>query len=93
MNLIEIKGLEKFDTSNVTDMHTMFYGCTQLTSLDLSSFNTAKVTDMRYMFRDCPLLTTIYVGTNWIINEGTNITNMYENCGTDTTTPKSTQEP
>ena len=44
----EIKGLNKFDTSKVTDMSGMF--ASAATSLDLSSFDTSKVTDMSGMF-------------------------------------------
>ena len=50
MILTEIKGLNNFNTSKVTDMNCMFYNCTELTSLDVSSFNTANVTTMRFMF-------------------------------------------
>ena len=48
--LKEIKGINKLNTSNVTNMRTMFQGCNQLISLDLSNFNTLKVTDMSGMF-------------------------------------------
>ena len=48
--LQNIKGLETFDTGNVTDMGLMFAGCRNLTSLDLSNFNTSKVTNMLSMF-------------------------------------------
>ena len=37
----------------------MFYGCSSLTSLDLSSFNTANVTGMGYMFYGCFGLTSL----------------------------------
>ena len=47
-----------FDTSAVTDMSSMFYGC-RLTTLDLSSFNTSAVTIMMYMFKYCSNLTTL----------------------------------
>ena len=49
-SLTQITGLEYLNTSNVTDMSYMFYCCTSLTSLDLSTFNTSKVTDMTGMF-------------------------------------------
>ena len=47
-----------FDTSAVTDMSNMFYGC-NFTTLDLSNFNTSAVTNMTYMFGYCSKLTTL----------------------------------
>ena len=44
-----IKGLENFNTSNVTNMGQMF-SYSKATTLDLSSFDTSKVTDMSWMF-------------------------------------------
>ena len=44
---------------NVTDMNSMFYGCSGLTSIDLSSFDTSNVTDMGSMFGDCSGLTSL----------------------------------
>ena len=57
--LKEIDGLDKFDTSNVTDMSYMFDGCESLTTIDVSNFDTSNVTDMRVMFSGCKSLTTI----------------------------------
>ena len=54
-----IEGLENLNTAIVTDMGAMFFGCTALTSLDLSSFNTANVTDMSNMFGSCSALTSL----------------------------------
>ena len=48
-NMTEIKGLEKFNTSKVTNMSYMFAG-NKVKLLDLSSFDTSKVTDMDRMF-------------------------------------------
>ncbi len=58
-NLQSITGLEYLNTSQVTDMHSMFDNCWELTSLNLSSFNTAKVTDMNNMFFGCEALTSL----------------------------------
>ena len=49
----------KIDTSNVTDMNSMFGDCGSLTSLDLSSFDTSNVTIMGYMFEGCSALTSL----------------------------------
>ncbi|MGF1919460.1 BspA family leucine-rich repeat surface protein, partial [Enterococcus faecalis] len=58
-NLTEIEGLDKLDTSNVTDMGAMFYNCRGLTSVDVSKFDTSKVTDMGYMFGGCNMLSSL----------------------------------
>ena len=41
------------DTSAVTDMSYLFYGCEALETLDVSSLNTANVTTMKGMFSNC----------------------------------------
>ena len=43
------------DTSEVTDMRSMFEACLNLTSLDLSGVDTSNVTNMRSMFEFCGL--------------------------------------
>lgn len=50
--MTEIKGLDKFDTHNVTTMAGMFHSCQCLTDIDVTSFNTQAVTNMYQMFRD-----------------------------------------
>ena len=57
--LKSIEGLEHLNTSQVTDMTSMFDECKSLTSLDLSSFDTSRVTDMGAMFRYCKSLTAL----------------------------------
>ena len=52
-NLTTINGIEQWDTSNVTNMNSMFSDCNKLTSLNLSGFNTSNVTDMSAMFINC----------------------------------------
>ena len=47
--LREIKGLNKFKTSNVKNMTYMFNNCSELEYLDLSNFDTSNVTDISYM--------------------------------------------
>ena len=64
-NLQNIEGMSYLNTSEVTNMAEMFYKCTKITSLDLSSFNTNKVTQMSYMFNNCAFLRTVYVGDGW----------------------------
>ena len=81
MSLKEIKGLEKFNTSKVIQINSMFYNCTQLTSLDLSSFDMSSATYMPWMFYNCRSLTEIKVGPGWVISEDANTTEMFDGCG------------
>ncbi len=62
-NLKEIEHIEHLDTSNVTNMYDMFYACSRLTTLDLSSFDTSNVTNMSHMFSDCSNLTTLDISS------------------------------
>ena len=48
--------LSHFDTSSVTYMIQMFYGCSSLQTLNLSNFNTLSVKDMGSMFYRCSSL-------------------------------------
>ena len=68
-----------FDTYNVTDMGSMFNGCSSLESLDLSSFDMNNVTDMSNMFRECGV-ETIELG-NFNTCNATSMHGMFEYCG------------
>ena len=59
-NLKTVKGIEYLNTSEVTNMNSMFSGCSSLTSLNCL-FNTAKVTDMSSMFKGCSSLASLYI--------------------------------
>ena len=85
-NLISIKFNDNFNTSKVTNMGSMFKGCSSLTSLDLSSFNTSKVISMQYMFGpcynqdgNCPLLLYIDLSNFNTLNV-TNMESMFGRC-------------
>ena len=70
---------ELYDVSNVTDMSTMFYNCSGLTSLDLSNWNTSNVTNMGAMFYICGNLTNIDV-SNWNTSNVTDMSKMFSGC-------------
>ena len=70
MNKITSLDLSHFDTSNVVKMEHMFSYMDNIEALDISSFNTSKVIDMSEMFYSDSNLVTIYVGNDWIINDG-----------------------
>ena len=42
--------MQYFNTDLVTDMSHMFYGCSEIKTIDFSHFDTKNVTTMEYMF-------------------------------------------
>ena len=78
-SLREIKGLEYLNTSQVTNMKSMFEDCSSLTQLDLSNFDTSKVTNMSYMFEDCSALTQLDV-SKFNTSKVTNMSDMFDGC-------------
>ena len=57
-NILDLD-VSHFDTSNVTNMRSMFSDMPKLTSLNLSNFDTSKVTNMSQMFESMSSLTTL----------------------------------
>ena len=56
-SLAQISNIGNLDTSSVTTMEGMFWGCSNLRALDLNSFDTSSVMDMSSMFYGCPVIT------------------------------------
>ena len=77
--LTTVKGIENLRTDNVTDMNCMFFGCSNLTSLDLSSFNTSNVTDMSRMFRGCNSLAILNIN-GFKTDNVTDMNSMFYHC-------------
>ena len=69
----------KFDTGNVTDMNCMFFGCNNLSILNLSTFNTSNVTNMNGMFSGCSSLSSLDLST-FNTNSVTNMNGMFSGC-------------
>ena len=73
-NLVTNRTFEK-----TTSMAYMFYYCTNLTSLDVSSFDTSNVTDMSGMFDNCKSLTSLDV-SNLDTQNVKNMCGMFGGC-------------
>ena len=67
----------KINTRNVRYMHCMFYKCSSLKNLDLSSFNAENVEDMAYMFEKCESLknSNLTINDSLILDEYKKIIN------------------
>lgn len=66
--LEEIIGLENFDASNVTRMDNMFYGCSSLTTFDLSLWNLSNIMQSSSTFQNCTSLQSLNLGNIKIID-------------------------
>lgn len=77
--LTEIEHLDYLNTSEVTSMSSMFYECSGLTSLNLSSFVTSNVKDMSHMFRECSGLENLGL-SNFNTSSVTNMEFMFSEC-------------
>ena len=53
-----------FNTNNVTNMRSIFIGCSSLTNINLSNFNTNNVNNMSCMFSECKKLNKNNIITN-----------------------------
>ena len=78
-DLTEIEGIENLNTEEVTNMGYMFYGCSSLTSLNVSNFDTQNVTDMSYMFSTCSGLKSLNV-SHFDTQNVKNMSNMFYSC-------------
>ena len=67
------------DTSECTNMSSMFGSCKGLTSLDLSNFITSQVTDMNRMFYGCKGLTSLDL-SNFNTSQVTDMYSMFSFC-------------
>lgn len=77
-NIIEID-CSKFDTSEVTNMWSMFYHCEKLKYINLKYMNTSKLNYMRAMFDGCYSLVSLdmsYFDTSLVTHMGW----LFKNC-------------
>ena len=71
-----------WDISNVTNYYRMFYACSSLTNINLTSwqFNTTSNIDLNAMFHGCSKLTTIGDVSDWNTSKFYNCTSMFNAC-------------
>ena len=68
-----------FNTTNVTNMSEMFYGCNNLSSINLSTFKTGNVTSLRCMFKGCSNLSSLDLST-FSTSSVTSMEGMFSRC-------------
>lgn len=72
--------LNNLDTTNVTDMTSMFSGCVKLESLDVAIFDTSNVENMIEMFSCCSELKNLDL-SNFDTSKVTNMAGLFNLCG------------
>jgi len=80
-HLSSLSGMEYLNTEDVTNMKSMFNGCSALTSLDLSTFYTPNLQIIDKMFYGCYNLTTIYASDLWTTQSVNYGTEVFYGCG------------
>lgn len=78
-HLENIIGLNKINTSQVTDMKHMFLSCSSLKTLDLSNFDTSQVINMSDMFSGCTSLVDLDL-SSFNTSKLTAINNIFTDC-------------
>ena len=83
-SLTTVIGMEKWDTSSLTNAGQLFNANGKdmhLEYVDLSAFDTSKLTATALMFNGCYRLTTVYVGDGWDMSKVTSSGAMFAGCG------------
>ena len=83
-NLTTVSATDVPNLSGVTNMLSMFFGCSSLTELDASSWDVSNVTNMITMFYGCSDLTSLDVST-WNVSGVTSMNSMFYGCSSLTT--------
>ena len=71
--------LSHFDSSSVTNMDSMFSGCSSLKWINLLNLNTLKVTNMASMFEGCKSLNSIDL-SEFVTSNVKNMNSMFAQC-------------
>ena len=78
-NLKSIEGMKYLNTSEVSNMESMFSFCKKMESLDLSHFNTSNVTSMSCMFAYCSKLESLDL-SKFNTSKVTDMRGLFEGC-------------
>ena len=79
-NLTEIKFSEKINSHALINVAEMFYGCKNLTILDLGGFDTSSVTNMSHMFRKCSSLEQLNFPDSFDTSSVKTMESMFQGC-------------
>lgn len=78
-SLLTINGLSFLDASGVTNMTAVFYGCSKMTTIDLSNWSANNVTSTTAMFARCSSLVNVEV-SSLVGASVTQANSMFQSC-------------
>lgn len=78
-NVVTISNTDLLDTSKVVEMKGMFWGCTSLKTLDVSSWDTSNVVEMYSVFNTCSSLASLDL-SNWDTSKVAEMRAMFNTC-------------
>ena len=83
-SLISLSDLDKWNTSNITNMSSVFNNNVSGSSLislpDISKWDTSNVIDMSFMFQNCSLLSSLPDISRWNTSNVKNMISMFYGC-------------
>ena len=80
-SIINIYGMDDFNTKNITDMNNMFSNCISLEYLpNISKWDVSNVTNMSYLFHYCESLISVSYIYDWNVKNLTNMECMFSGC-------------
>ena len=79
MSMVSVDFGGAFHTDGCWDMKWMFYGCSDLKTLDVTFFDTSRVTMMQAMFRECADLTELDL-SSFDTSRVMNMAQMFSSC-------------
>ena len=74
-----IKGLDKLNTSKVTNMYRMFMGCSNLSNIDVSHFDMSCVENISGMFRACYAIRALSI-EKWNVSNCKDMSYVFDSC-------------
>lgn len=78
-SILRITNIDNLDTTDATNMKSMFEGCLNLENIDVSKFNTKNVEDMQSMFSKCELVTDLAT-SSFITKNVKTMASMFNGC-------------
>ena len=79
-SLLSLPDIDKWDTSNITNMAWMFSNCSLLSLPNISKWKISNVTNMNHMFYGCSLLESLPDISEWDTSNVKDMSHLFRNC-------------